>query len=221
MPDAIERAATAFLDTFAIDHLPAPAFLPVIDLSALPHLAARPRLNAAAELLDGAVRRGLGEGVVIRTPDGDWTYGRLLAESNRIAGALIEDYGLLPGQRVLLRGPNGPMMAACWFAVLKAGGIAVTTMPLLRARELTAIMNKARVSLALCDVRNASELEMAAATSPSLDRTVYFGGPSNPAGLEAKAGRRPRAVIGSQSYGRCFMFRCFKWFNNSIRTIGL
>lgn len=196
MPDAIECAATAFLDTFAIEHLPAPALRPVIDLSALPHLAARPRLNAASELLDGAVRRGHGDRIVIRTPDGDWTYGRLLAESNRIAGALIEDYGLLPGQRVLLRGPNGPMMAACWFAVLKAGGIAVTTMPLLRARELTAIMNKARVSLALCDVRNASELEMAAATSPSLDRTVYFGGPSNPAGLEAKAGRRSETFDG-------------------------
>ena len=138
----------------------------MIDLSALPHLAARPRLNAASELLDGAVRRGHGDRIVIRTPDGDWTYGRLLAESNRIAGALIEDYGLLPGQRVLLRGPNGPMMAACWFAVLKAGGIAVTTMPLLRARELTAILNKARVSLALCDVRHAAEMETAAAASP-------------------------------------------------------
>ena len=136
------------------------------------------------------MRRGYAERIVIRTSLGDWTYGRLLSESNRIACALIEDYGLLPGQRVLLRGPNGPMMAACWFAVLKAGGIAVTTMPLLRARELTDIMNKARVSLALCDVRNAAELEMAAAASPSLNRTIYFGGPSNPAALEAKAQKK-------------------------------
>ncbi|TPW17966.1 MAG: 2-aminobenzoate-CoA ligase, partial [bacterium] len=190
MPDAIERVATAFLDTFAIDHLPPPELRPVIDLSSLPHLAARPRLNAAAELLDAAVQGGHADRVVIRTPDGNWTYGRLLAESNRIACALIEEYGLLPGQRVLLRGPNGPMMAACWFAVLKAGGIAVTTMPLLRARELTYIMNKARVSLALCDVRNAAELATAATASPSLNRTIHFGGPSNPAALEAKAERK-------------------------------
>ena len=73
-----------------------------------------------------------------------WTYADLQRESNRIARVLVEDLGLVPGNRVLLRAPNSPLLAACWFAVIKAGGIAVGTMPLLRARELTQIVNKAR-----------------------------------------------------------------------------
>jgi len=190
MPPAIERAATAFIDTFALDHQPTAELQPVYDLSAVPHLAARPRLNAATELLEGAVARGWGERRALVTPDETWTYARLLAESNRIGQALIEDYGLLPGQRVLLRGPNSPMMAASWFGVLKAGGIAVTTMPLLRARELVYNMNKAKVSLALCDVRHAAELETAAASTPSLNKVVHFGGAANPGALEGKAARK-------------------------------
>ena len=91
------------------------------------------------------------------------TYGELLATANRIAHVLREDLGVVPGNRVLLRGPNNPMLVACWFAVLKAGAIAVTTMPLLRTRELTYVMTKARVTVALCDGRFAEEMHAAAA----------------------------------------------------------
>ena len=183
-------APSAFVDTFSTDHLPPPELRPVIDLTALPHLAARARINAAAELLDAQVARGHGDRVVIRTPDTEWTYGQLLAESNRIARALVEDFGLVPGNRVLLRGPNNAMLAACWFAVLKAGGIAVTTMPLLRSRELTYIANKARVTLALCDARNAAELELAAEAAPTLTRVVLYGGDQSPGTLEGHAYRK-------------------------------
>ncbi|HEX7880075.1 MAG TPA: AMP-binding protein [Candidatus Eisenbacteria bacterium] len=190
MPPATERVATAFIDTFALDHLPPAEMQPEFDLAAVPHLAGRPRLNAATEFLDGAVARGWGERRALVTDGETWSYARLLAESNRIGCALIEDYGLLPGQRVLLRGPNSPRMAASWFGVLKAGGIAVTTMPQLRARELIYNMNKAKVSLALCDVRFAAELETAAAATPSLNKVVHFGGPANPGALEGKAARK-------------------------------
>jgi 2-aminobenzoate-CoA ligase len=135
---------SAFVDTFALDHQPRPELRAHIDLTALPHLAGRGHLNAAAELLDAQVARGHESRTAIRTPSADWTYGQLLDESNRIAHALVDDFGLIPGHRVLLRGPNHPMMAAAWFAVLKAGGVAVTTMPLLRSRELAFICNKAR-----------------------------------------------------------------------------
>ena len=84
----------------------------------------------------------------------------LREHANRIARVLVDDMGLVPGNRVLLRGPNNPMMAACWFAVMKAGGIAVATMPLLRAKELTDIIDKAQITHALCDARLAAELDV-------------------------------------------------------------
>jgi 2-aminobenzoate-CoA ligase len=87
-----------------------------------------------------------------------WTYADLQAQANRIARVLVEDLGLVPGNRVLLRGANSPMLAACWFGVIKAGGIAVGTMPLLRERELVPIIDKAQVSHALCDARLADAL---------------------------------------------------------------
>jgi 2-aminobenzoate-CoA ligase len=90
---------------------------------------------------------------VFYTANERWTYGDLLERANRIARVLRDDFGLLPGNRVLLRAANNPMLVACWFAVLKAGGIAVTTMPLLRARELAVILDRARIGLALCDQR--------------------------------------------------------------------
>jgi 2-aminobenzoate-CoA ligase len=133
------------------------------------------RLNCAAELLDAMVVQGGGDRVALRFPGGTWTYRELLEHSNRIAHVLTRDLGLVPGNRVLLRGPNNPMMAACWFAVLKAGGIVVCTMPLLRARELAYLIEKAQIGLALCDTRVARELEQAAASAPMLRRIVEFG----------------------------------------------
>ncbi len=124
MPDAILRpagAASAHVDTFARDHLPPPELWPALDYTGLPELAYPPRLNCAAELLDRVVAAGHGERTAILAPGTCWTYRELLEAANRIAGVLRDDLGLVPGNRVLLRGPNNPMMAACWLAVLKAG----------------------------------------------------------------------------------------------------
>src|SRR5204862_5677326 len=113
----------------------------------------------------------------ILAPDGArWSYHELRNNANRIARVLVEDLGLVPGNRVLLRGPNNPMLAACWFAVMKAGGVAVATMPLLRSRELTDIVTKAAISHALCDTRLAVELAAALPMCPTLKRVAYFGG---------------------------------------------
>src|SRR5205814_736029 len=129
---------------------PARELWPVMDRS-LPELAYPKRLNAAVELLDGMVERGFGDRPCIRWPGGMWSYADLLDRANRIANVLVEEMGLVPGNRVLLRAANNPMHAACWFAVMKAGGIAVGTMPLLRARELSYVIDKGKVRLALCD----------------------------------------------------------------------
>ena len=131
-------------------------------------------MNCATELLGRAVDRGWGPRTAIVAADGTrWTYAELLARANRIAHVLVDDLGLIPGNRVLLRGTNHPMLAACWFAVIKAGGIAVGTMPLLRAKELTDIVNKAAVTHALCDARLADELTAALPACPTLTRIAY------------------------------------------------
>ena len=166
---------TAHVDTFARDHLPPADQWPefVFDL---PDLRFPARLNCATELLDRAVERGWGERPAVRAPDGPrWTFAELLAQANRIARVLVEDLGLVPGNRVLLRAPNNPMHAACFFGVLKAGGIAVGSMPLLRAKELTDIVTKAQITHALCDARLAEELAAARPQCPTLKTVVHFG----------------------------------------------
>jgi 2-aminobenzoate-CoA ligase len=165
---------SAHVDTFARDHLPARELWPVLDLVGA-GLEYPTTLNAAGELLDRAVERGWGHRPAIRWPGGAWTYAELLGQVNRIANVLVRDLGVVPGNRVLLRGPNNPMLAACWLAVLKAGGICVSTMPLLRARELAATVDKAEIWLALCDFRFAEELEAARRHAPELQRIVRYG----------------------------------------------
>ena len=113
----------AHVDTFCRDSLPPPELMPDMRYGALPELAYPDRLNCAAELLDRRVAAGDGDRTVFHVPGGHWTYRHLLETANRIAHVLVEDLGIVPGNRVLLRGPNNPMMAACWFAVLKAGGV--------------------------------------------------------------------------------------------------
>jgi 2-aminobenzoate-CoA ligase len=129
-------AYTAHTDSFAREQLPPEALWPVLDCAALPELLQRSRLNAATELLDLTIDRMGGDRTAIHFPGGSWSYDELKRRANQIARVLIDGYGLRPGNRVLLRAPNNPMLAACWFAVLKAGGIVVCTMPLLRSREL-------------------------------------------------------------------------------------
>jgi 2-aminobenzoate-CoA ligase len=159
-------ADSAHVDTFCRDHLPPRELWPDMDYTRLPELAAYPpRLNCAAELLDRAVERGWGGRTALHYAGGRWTYDQLLETANKIAHVLLEDLGMVPGNRVLLRGPNNPMMAACWFAVLKAGGVVVCTMPLLRVRELTYIADVAHIRLALCDARVAADCEQAMSTT--------------------------------------------------------
>jgi 2-aminobenzoate-CoA ligase len=181
--------ATAHIDTFARDHLPPPEALPEM-LSTLPALQFPERINCAAELLDRAVAEGRGDRLCIQAPGLRWTYAELQAQANRIANVLVRDMGLVPGNRVLLRAPNSPMLAACWFAVVKAGGIAVGSMPLLRAKELKQIIHKAQVSHALCDLRLAEELQLAAADSPTLRQVRHFND-AGADGLEAAMARQP------------------------------
>jgi len=187
---------SAHRDSFTRDHLPPPEQWPVFDKGDLKTLDYPKRLNAAVELLDRMVEKGFGDRPCIRAegvawkhaidPDGGhpvafpspteeiWTYRDLLARANRIANLLASELGLVPGERVLLRDANTPMMAACWLAVVKAGGVAVATMPLLRARELAYIIEKAKVRYALCAQDLAGELEAARPQARSLEKVVLF-----------------------------------------------
>jgi 2-aminobenzoate-CoA ligase len=161
MNDMPVPGTSAHVDDFARTQLPSRELWPVLDFGGLPELKYPHHLNAASELLDHWVERGQGNRVALRFPGGEWTYQDLLERANRIAYVLIEEYGLIPGNRVLLRAPNNAMLVACWFAVLKAGGIVVCTMPLLRVRELRFILEHARINLAITEHRIADDLEQA------------------------------------------------------------
>ncbi len=187
--------ATAHADTFARDHLPPKADWPEF-IFETPALRYPERLNCATELLTRALDRGWGDRIAIRSPSGlRWTYAELDACASRIAGVLVDDLGLVAGNRVLLRAPNNPMYAACFFGVLKAGGIAVGTMPLLRAKELTDIVTMASISHALCDVRLAEELDAARSQCPTLTRVLHFG-VAGAEGLEARMTGKPATFAG-------------------------
>jgi len=185
MPSA--TAHSAHLDTFARDRLPPEGEWPEFLFDG-PGLQFPDHLNCATELLDRWVESGRGDRLCVQGQGVRWTYADLQRQANRIARVLVEDLGLVPGNRVLLRGANSPMLAACWFAVVKAGGIAVGSMPLLRARELVPMIDKAQVSHALCDARLVDELTRALPSCPSLQQLATFG----PGGeLEARAAVKP------------------------------
>ncbi|WP_289782044.1 AMP-binding protein [Streptomyces phaeoluteigriseus] len=161
--------ASAHVDTFARDHLPPPGQWPRLHFG-LPELRYPERLNAAAELLDG----GAPDRPVFRTPTAPpWTYGELRARVDRLAHIITGELGVVPGNRVLLRGPTTPWLAACWLAVLKAGGVAVTVLAQQRSHELRTMCEIARVEHALCDIRSVGDL--AEAATPGLRITVYGG----------------------------------------------
>ena len=182
---------SAHIDTFTRDNLPPAEQLPEF-LFDLPELQFPERLNCADPLLDDHVVQGRGGRVCIQAPGLRWTYADLQERANRIANVLVRDMGLVPGNRVLLRAPNNPMMAACWFAVMKAGAVAVATMPLLRAKELRHVIAKAKVTHALCDLRLAEELKLAAAESSQLKHVLYFND-SSATGLDAAMARQSTA----------------------------
>jgi len=183
------QARTAHVDTFARDNLPPRPLWPEFRFD-LPELQYPERMNCANVLLDERVRAGDGARAAILAPDGKCSYAQLLAQANRIANVLVRDMGLVPGNRVLLRGPNNPMMAASWLAVMKAGGICVGTMPLLRAKELTDIIAKAEVSHALCDKRLEAELTAALPNCPTL-KEIRFWYSDEEASLDKRAERQP------------------------------
>ena len=171
-----EPTDTAHVDTFARDHLP-PASAQPENRFELAELRLPARLNCADELLDRHVREGRGGRACVSAPGGPaWTYAELQRQADRIAHVLVAECGLVPGNRVLLRSANKPMLVACWFAVMKAGGIAVATMPMLRAKELVQIVEKAEVTIALCDTALRAELDLAAAQAPRLACVLCFGG---------------------------------------------
>ncbi len=177
--------ASAHVDSFARDRLPSPQALPEL-LFDLPGLQFPPRLNCATKLLDDTVARGDGERLCIQGAGVRWTYADVQAQANRIAHVLVQQMALVPGNRVLLRGANSPMLAACWLAVVKAGAIAVGSMPLLRAGELTAVIQKAQISHALCDGALFDELQRALPLCPTLRHVRCWGGE-----LEAVAAMQP------------------------------
>jgi len=166
---------TTHLDTFARDNLPPRAQWPDF-LFELPELKYPERMNCVVELLDRWVAAGRGNQPCLISPAERWTYAQLAERVNRIANVLTRALGMIPGHRVLLRGPNSPMMVAAYLAVIKAGGVVVATMPLLRAKEIAYPIAKAKIHLALCDHRLAEEMEKARALAGDLERVVYWGG---------------------------------------------
>ena len=180
---------SAHADTFCRDHLPPAEQWPDLEFT-LPELAYPDRLNCAATLLADTISAYGSDRACLLPQDPDaqvWSYADLARAASQIAHVLTDDLGVVPGNRVLLRGPNNPWLVACWFGVLLAGGVVVATMPLLRSSELTTICDIAQVTLALCDDRFTDEL--AAADAPGL-RLISFHGaaPSAPAtGAEAGA----------------------------------
>jgi len=167
-------AESGHVDTFTRDNLPPCDQWPDFKFR-LPELRYPDRLNCVTHWVDRWVDAGQGDRPCLLSPSETLTYAELNERVNRIANVLTRDLGLVPGNRVLLRAANNPMMVATYFAVIKAGGVVVATMPLLRAKELSYPLAKAKIALALCDTRLADEMEKAKAQSTELKRVVYWG----------------------------------------------
>lgn len=200
---------TGHLDTFARDRLPPAELWPELRLDGF----AYPEwLNAAVELTDRMVERGFGDRTALIGQGRRRSYKELTDWTNRLARALVEDYGVKPGERVLIRSANNPAFVACWLAATKAGAVVVNTMPMLRAGELEKIVDKAEIKYALCDTRLMEELVACAKTSRFLTTVVGFDGTANhdaeldrralnkPASFEAvRTGRDDVALLGFTS----------------------
>ncbi len=167
---------TAHTDSFARDNLPPRDQWPDLLLDGFDYPE---HLNAAVELTDRMVERGFGDRTALIGNGRRRTYKELADWTNRIAAALVEDYGIRPGNRVLIRSANNPAMVACWLAATKAGAVVVNTMPMLRAGELAKIIDKAEVGLALCDTRMMDELVTVAKDNRFLQTVVGFDGTAN------------------------------------------
>lgn len=177
--------ATAHVDTFCRDNLPPESQWPEF-LFELPSLQYPERLNCATALLDDTVASLGPDRPCLRTATETWTYGDLLRRSNQIARVLTEDFGVVPGNRVLLRGSNNPWIVACWFAVVKAGAVVITTMPLLRAPELRKLLDITSPTVTITDSELADALLEAADTIP-----VLTCGTDNATDLQTRAASKP------------------------------
>ena len=164
---------TAHVDPFVRERLPPRELWPDL-LYDLPELRYAPQTNVVSEILDSHVAAGRGDARCLMGDSFTWSYKDLQYNANRIARVLVEDLDLVPGNRVLLRAPNTPMMVAAWMAVAKAGGVIVATMPLLRSRELAVIAERGRIPLALCDEGLSEEMEKLGSESEEIRRVVYF-----------------------------------------------
>jgi 2-aminobenzoate-CoA ligase len=163
-------------DSFARDNLPPPEAWPAIDLSGFDY---PDWINVGSELTDRMVQRGFGDRNALVGNGRARTYKELADWTNRLAGALVQDYGVRPGNRVMIRSANNPAMVACWLAATKAGAVVVNTMPMLRAGELAKVIDKAQITHALCDTRLMDDLVAAAKTSDHLETVIGFDGTAN------------------------------------------
>lgn len=184
---------SAHIDTFARDRLPPRELWPEFDYSA-EHLSHYPDRVNAVVLLEQAMAAGAGPKPIFYYADSMWSFDRLHDRVARIATVLSQELGLVPGERVLIRSPNTPMAAACWLAVLKVGGICVTTSPQLRAGELQFIVDRAKVRLALCEVSLAEEMRLAADETSTLQHALYFSALGEGESPDADLDRRAEAA---------------------------
>ena len=180
-------------DNFAIRHLPSLELQPAYQFLDLPQFKREEWLNCAYRLLDFHIENGNGSKICIQTFDETWTYQDLFDRANQIAHVLVNDLGLQSGNRVLLRSANNPMMVACWFAIIKAGGIVVATMPLLRAKELTTIIDCAEISHVICDHDLAEEIRLV--NSAFLKQITYYRNSD----LEIKMASKPKVFTNYNS----------------------
>ena len=193
----MDLSPSSHVDTFARDHLPPRDQWPVIEFTT-DALHYPDRLNAGVELVDGPARRVGEDAPALRTPDGvTWTYGELRRRSDQVAQVLVEDLGLVPGNRVLLRSPNNPWTVAAWLGVLKAGGVVVTTMAALRARELEPIVDHTRPVIALVDHRFCDDVVVVRDSSAPGLVVVPYGGET-----DDDLARRCRGQVGRLHRGR-------------------
>ena len=171
---------SAHLDTFSRDNLPEESLQPdfLLDNFNYPSF-----INVAEELTDTMVKKGFGDNIALIGNGRRRTYKELTDWTNRLANTLIEDYGVQPGNRVLIRSANNPAMVACWLAATKVGAVVVNTMPMLRSQELEKIINKAEITHALCDSRLLSELESCIGSNKFLKYLIPFDGSANHASV--------------------------------------
>ncbi|WP_264214325.1 AMP-binding protein [Leisingera thetidis] len=167
---------TAHTDTFSRSNLPVPDSWPELRLEGFEY---PDRLNAAVELTDAMVEKGFGDHTALIGNGRRRTYKELSDWTNRLAHVLVEDLGVMPGNRVLIRSANNPAMVACWLAATKAGAVVINTMPMLRAAELTKYVEKAGITHALCDTRLMDEMTLCAKASATLKSVVGFDGTAN------------------------------------------